>query len=522
LQASPINEKSLNPIVTDSPIDWVRRVAALDPNRPCMALPTGRAASYAAMESAADAFARACADLGVAAGDRVVVQVEKSIEAVALYLACQAAGAIYVPLNPDATSSEFEYVLSDAAPKLAVVDSQRLTGVLPLARRAGVALETLDAEGGGSLAERARGHAREAPPHRSSASDVAALIYTSGTTGRPKGAMLTVGNLASNAAALAGAWRISASDVLLHALPLCHVHGLFAALNPLLHAGGSLLLMRKFDARAVVDLLPRVTVLMGVPTFYTRLLAAGISRQHAARVRLFVSGSAPLLAGTHREFARETGAEIIERYGMTETLINASHAYQGPRTAGSVGRALPGVEIRARLADGALAGVGEVGTLEVRGPNVFAGYWRDPARTRAELRSDGYFVTGDLGTIDASGYISVVGRSKDLVISGGYNVYPKEIEAALDALPGIRESAVIGVPHPDLGEAVAAVVTVEPGAVLEEHAIVAKLADSLARYKLPKRVIQVPELPRNAMGKVQKVVLREQYAAICAPAMPAR
>jgi malonyl-CoA/methylmalonyl-CoA synthetase len=511
---------SVNSPVNDSPVDWVRRLAALDPERPCIVPPAGRAVSYAELAGTIGAFAGAFAELGVVAGDRIAVQVEKSIDAVALYLACLAAGAIYVPLNPDATLSELEYVLGDAGPRLAVVDKQRFAPVLPVAQRAGVALETLGTEGDGTLAERAR-NTREALPRGATPSEVAALIYTSGTTGRPKGAMLTVGNLTSNAAALAVTWRMSASDVLLHALPLSHVHGLFAALNTLLYAGGSLILMRKFDAREVVSLLPRVTVLMGVPTFYSRLLAAGISRDDAAPVRLFVSGSAPLLPGTHDAFARQTGAEIVERYGMTETLINASHPYGGPRTAGSVGRALPGVEIQARRADGALAAVGEVGTLEVRSPSVCAGYWRDPERTRAEFRDDGYFVTGDLGTIDQSGYITIVGRSKDLVISGGYNVYPKEIEAALDALPGIRESAVIGVPHPDLGEAVAAMVTVEPGAELEEQAIVAKLAASLARYKLPKRVIQVPELPRNAMGKVQKVILREQYSELCSLAKPA-
>jgi malonyl-CoA/methylmalonyl-CoA synthetase len=511
----------LNSPGNDSPIDWLRRVAALEPDRPYIALATGRSVTYAELESRVGAFAQAFADLGIAAGDRVAVQVEKSIDAVAVYLACLAAAAIYVPLNPDATLSEFEYLAGDANPKLAVVDTQKFGAVLPLAQRAGIALETLGTEGGGTLADRARAPARR-PTRRSSASEVAALIYTSGTTGRPKGAMLTVGNLASNAAALAVTWRISASDVLLHALPLCHVHGLFAALNSLLYAGGSLILMRKFDAGEVVNLLPRVTILMGVPTFYTRLLTAGISRADVAHVRLFVSGSAPLLPATHRAFARQTGAEIIERYGMTETLINASHPYEGPRTAGSVGRALPGVEIQARRADGVLAGVGEVGTLEVRSPSVCAGYWRDPARTRAEFRADGYFATGDLGTIDESGYITIVGRSKDLVISGGYNIYPKEIEAALDALPGVRESAVIGVPHPDLGEAVAAMVTVEPGAVVEEHAILAKLAGSLARYKLPRRVIQVPELPRNAMGKVQKAILRDQYAGLCSTTKPAQ
>ena len=500
---------------SDSPTDWLIAVATRDPDRACITLPVGRHVTYLGLRNEVSAFAQTLASLGVAPGDRVAIQVEKSIEAVALYLACLAAGAIYVPVNPDATLTELDYVLSDATPKLVVVDTRKFDAARPHAERVGIAIETLGVAGEGTFADVARGQPHEWAPRHPSPAEVAALIYTSGTTGRPKGAMLTLGNLASNARALASTWRMTESDVLLHALPLCHVHGLFAALNTMLYSGGSLLLMHRFDAREVLALLPRVSVLMGVPTFYTRLLAAGISRADAAHIRLFVSGSAPLLPSTHREFAARTGAEVIERYGMTETLINASHPFEGPRTAGSVGRALPGVEIRARRADGTLAGHGEVGTLEVRGPNVFSGYWQDPARTQAEFQADGYFVTGDLATIDESGTITIVGRGKDLVISGGYNVYPREIEAALDALPGIKESAVIGVPHPDLGEAVAALVTAEPGAVIDEKAVVAALANSLARYKLPRRVIQVAELPRNAMGKVQKALLREQYGALC-------
>jgi malonyl-CoA/methylmalonyl-CoA synthetase len=343
---------------------------------------------------------------------------------------------------------------------------------------------------------------------------LAALLYTSGTTGRSKGAMLTRANLSSNALTLARAWRFTASDVLLHALPIFHVHGLFVAINTVLASGSSMLFLSRFDADQAVRLLPRASVMMGVPTFYTRLLQHPGLNAHAVRnVRLFVSGSAPLLAETHREFQSRTGHAVLERYGMSETLMNTSNPYDGERIAGSVGPALPGVEVR--IADpesGApLSEPDSVGMIEVRGPNVFSGYWRMPEKTAAEFRKDGFFVTGDLGKRDARGYLYIVGRGKDLIITGGYNVYPVEVELEIDALPGVNESAVIGVPHPDFGEGVTAVVVPKKNATLDEAAIRGALEQRLAKFKLPKRVVLVDELPRNTMGKVQKSALRERY-----------
>jgi len=339
----------------------------------------------------------------------------------------------------------------------------------------------------------------------------AAILYTSGTTGRSKGAVLTRANLASNAAVLAQAWRFTGSDVLLHTLPLFHIHGLFAAVNTVLASASSLLFFEKFDASETVSHLARATVFMGVPTQYTRqLLHAGLNRETTAHMRLFVSGSAPLLAETHAEFLRRTGHAILERYGMTETLINTSNPYDGERKPGSVGLPLPGTSVR-------VAGADVIGALEVRGPNVFGGYWRDPAKTRSEFTADGWFKTGDLGRIDSDGYVSIVGRSKDLVITGGYNVYPKEVESELDALPGVLESAVFGVPHPDFGEGVTAVLVPKPGAVLSESRIIGTVQQRLARYKVPKRILFIDELPRNAMGKVQKNALRKTYASLYQP-----
>jgi len=336
--------------------------------------------------------------------------------------------------------------------------------------------------------------------------DLAALLYTSGTTGRSKGAMLTRANLATNAVTLAQAWRFTERDVLLHALPIFHVHGLFVAINTVLASGSSMLFLPKFDADEVVRLLPEATVLMGVPTFYTRLLQhPGFTRERCANVRLFVSGSAPLLAETHREFRARTGHAILERYGMSETLMNTSNPYDGERVAGSVGPALPGVEVRIAA---------PVGMIEVRGPNVFKGYWRMPEKTAAEFHEDGFFITGDVGRIDERGYLFIVGRAKDLIISGGYNVYPVEVETELDALAGVAESAVIGVPHPDFGEGVTAVVVPRPGTALDESAVRAALEQRLAKYKLPKRIVFVTEMPRNAMGKVQKAALRETYSGL--------
>jgi malonyl-CoA/methylmalonyl-CoA synthetase len=451
------------------------------------------------------------------------VQVDKSVESILLYVACLRIGAVYVPINTANTIHEVEYFLHDAQPCLAIVRPTERSSLVPVAAAAGVPwLETLGAHGEGSMPQLTRHTAEVASARPALGADaLAAILYTSGTTGRSKGAMLTRGNLASNATTLAAAWRFSPRDVLLHALPLFHVHGLFAALNTVLASGSSLLLLEGFDAAQVLQHLPTVTVFMGVPTHYTRLLKLpGLDRALGAQLRLFVSGSAPLLADTHREFEQRTGHRILERYGMTETLMNTSNPYDGPRLPGSVGPPLPGIEVRINEADsGQMAARPElIGAIEIRGPNVFAGYWHDPDSTQREFSADGWFRSGDLGRFDRAGYLQIVGRSKDLVISGGYNVYPKEIEIELDALPGVLESAVIGVPHPDFGEGVTALVVAKPGAAPSEAEILSAVQPRLARYKLPKRVLIVPELPRNTMGKVQKNLLREQYAALYRPA----
>jgi len=405
-----------------------------------------------------------------------------------------------VPLNTAYTEVEVEYFLGDAAPKIAVGIANR--GV-PLADLVSNESESVRA------------------PAAANQADLAALLYTSGTTGRSKGAMLTRANLATNAITLARAWQFTPHDVLLHALPIFHVHGLFVAINTVLASGCSLLFLSKFDADEVVRLLPEATVLMGVPTFYTRLLQhSAFTREQCANIRLFVSGSAPLLAETHREFRTRTGHAILERYGTSETLMNTSNPYDGERVASSVGPALPGVEVR--IADpesGAPRPEAEaVGMIEVRGPNVFRGYWRMPEKTAAEFRKDGFFITGDVGRFDRRGYLFIVGRAKDLIISGGYNVYPVEVEAELDALPGVQESAVIGVPHPDFGEGVTAVVVPSAGTAVDESALRTALEQRLAKYKLPKRIVFANELPRNAMGKVQKAELRQRYRDLYNPA----
>lgn len=475
------------------PATWLDELARRHPDRLFLRAPGGERVSYGAMTERVDHIAAALAERGVAPGDRVVAQVEKSTDAVALYLACLRRGAVFVPLNTAYTSAEIEYFLGDADPAIAI----------------GVA-------SGVSLAELTRGDPGSgAAPADMNQSDLAALLYTSGTTGRSKGAMLTRANLATNAITLAQAWHFTEHDVLLHALPIFHVHGLFVAINTVLAAGSSLLFLPKFDADEVVRLLPEATVMMGVPTFYTRLLQHSAFTHDAAKsIRLFVSGSAPLLAETHREFRARTGHAILERYGMSETLMNTSNPYDGERIAGSVGPALPGVEVR--IADpesGApLSEAEAVGMIEVRGPNVFRGYWRMPDKTAAEFRADGFFITGDVGRLDRRGYLFIVGRAKDLIISGGFNVYPVEVETELDALAGVAESAVIGVPHPDFGEGVTAVVVPRAGAALDENVLRAALEQRLAKYKLPKRIVVVTEMPRNAMGKVQKAQLRATYA----------
>ena len=493
---------------------YERLCAQADSARPFARQAGSGLISYGALQARSAQYANALLDLGLASGDRVLVQTDKSVEMIMLYLGALRAGAVFVPLNTAYTIAELEYYIGDAQPRIVVCAPGRLAAILPVAQKLGVThVVTLGgAESGGSLAERADHCDDLCPSVECDAADVAAIIYTSGTTGRAKGAMLTHGNLATNAFSLKACWRFTARDILLHTLPLFHIHGLFVAVNVTLAAGASLLLLPAFDTDAIVANLPAATVYMGVPTHYLRLLQdKRVDRERVAQVRLFISGSAPLLADTHREWLLRTGHSLLERYGMSETGINTSNPYGGARVPGTVGQPLPGVSVRVVDADsGAPLPAGAVGMIEIKGPKVFAGYWRMPDRTRAEFRADGYFVSGDLGLIDERGYLQIVGRSKDLVISGGFNVYPREVEGELDAIAGVVESAVFGVPHPDFGEGVtAAVVARSP---LSVESVIAQLKQRLAGYKCPKRVLFVTELPRNAMGKVQKSVLREQYA----------
>ncbi|WP_230534107.1 malonate--CoA ligase [Microvirga roseola] len=479
----------------------------------------GRSYSYQDVEAISARFANALIELGVRPGDRVAVQVEKSIEATMLYLGCIRAGAIFLPLNTAYTAAEIDYFLTDAEPRVFVCDPARREALAPVAGKAGALIETLGASTGqgtsaGTLADRAFAAPLQFDDVDRGPDDLAAILYTSGTTGRSKGAMLSHENLASNARTLVEEWRFSADDVLIHALPIFHTHGLFVATNVVLLSGASMLFLAKFDPDRILALMPRATAMMGVPTFYVRLLQhPDLTRETTANIRLFVSGSAPLLAETHREWQARTGHAILERYGMTETNMNTSNPYEGDRIAGTVGFPLPGVEVRITEPEsGQVLGNNEIGMIEVKGPNVFKGYWRMPEKTESEFRPDGFFITGDLGKIDEKGYVHILGRGKDLIITGGYNVYPKEIESEIDAINGVVESAVIGVPHHDFGEGVTAVVVKDGTAQLEEKDIHSVLEGRLARYKLPKRVIFVDELPRNTMGKVQKNILRDRFA----------
>jgi malonyl-CoA/methylmalonyl-CoA synthetase len=500
------------------PAGWLEETPSRA-NRVFLRTPQGRDLSYAALREQSGRIASALIQRGVLPGDRIAVQVDKSPEAVLLYVACLRLGAVFVPINVANTPNEVEYFLCDSRPRLAVIRPQDVSVIEPLAREPGISLETLGANGDGSLLTLAAEPADFELPTSFDPSSIAAIIYTSGTTGRSKGAMLTRANLVSNAAVLAEAWRFTGSDVLLHTLPLFHIHGLFTAINTVLASGSSLLFLSKFDAAETLQHLREATVYMGVPTHYTRLLQQnGLCQETTATVRLFISGSAPLLSETHREFLQRTGHAILERYGMSETLMNTSNPYDGLRLPGSVGPPLEGTAIRVANAEsGAVEAEPDViGTLQVTGPNVFAGYWRDEEKTRCEFTADGWFKTGDVGRIDRNGYVHIVGRAKDLVISGGYNVYPKEVEAELDALAGVLESAVFGVPHPDFGEGVTAAVVAKPGAALSEETIIDSVKARLACYKVPKRILLVDELPRNTMGKVQKNALRKTFAAIYA------
>ncbi len=479
---------------------------------PLLILPDGATITGTAFLAMVAQTGHALRAAGVQPGDRVAAQVPKSPLALALYGATVAVGAIFLPLNTAYTPAEIDYFIGNATPRLFVCDPDRNAALTPVATAHGAAVLTLDGAGHGSLATALAVQPDRLTPAPRGPGDLAAILYTSGTTGRSKGAMLTHRNLLSNAEALAGLWQFTADDVLLHALPIFHTHGLFVASNTSLLTGGRMIFLPGFDLDAILRLLPQATAMMGVPTFYTRLLDdPRFTRDLTAGIRLFISGSAPLLAETHRAFQARTGHRILERYGMTETNMNTSNPHDGDRRAGTVGFALPGVELRI-MADGAEVTPGEAGVIEVRGPNVFAGYWQMPEKTAEELRPDGWFITGDIGRLDADGYLQIVGRAKDLVISGGFNIYPVEVEAELDAQPGVLESAVVGLPHPDFGEAVFAVLVPQPGVILDPESVLAGLRDRLARFKQPKAAVVVDALPRNAMGKVQKAALRKTHA----------
>ena len=476
--------------------------------------------SWADLHRGSGRIANLLTALKLPAGSRLAAQVDKSVEALMLYLACLRAGIVYVPLNTAYRKAEVEYFIGDAKPAV-VVCTQASFGWVGKAAFVGGAevVYTLGSDRSGTLLDRAAHHADDFATVERADDDIAVLLYTSGTTGRSKGAMLSHGNMASNALALRKlwGWRLAPNglpddrDTLLHALPLFHIHGLFVAAHGALIAGAKQIFLPKPDPARILDLLPRCTVMMGVPTYYVRLLAEpALSAERCAHVRLFVSGSAPLLADTFAQWRERTGHTILERYGMSETVMNTSNPYDGDATRrkpGTVGPAIPGVDVR--VADGEPGAIGEI---QIKGPNVFKGYWRMPDKTAEAFTADGWFRTGDVGRLDADGYLSIVGRSKDLIITGGYNVYPKEIESFIDEMPGIAESAVIGVPHADFGEAVVAVVVARPGATVDEAVLIAALKAGIANFKVPKRVFVVDELPRNTMGKVQKNLLRERFS----------
>jgi len=489
-----------------------------DPKRLAIETQDGAHISYGELIARAGQMANVLVARGVKPGDRVAVQVEKSVANIVLYLGTVRAGAVYLPLNTAYTLNELDYFIGDAEPSLVVCDPSKAEGLAAIAAKVKAKIETLGPDGKGSLTEAADKASSDFATVARADDDLAAILYTSGTTGRSKGAMLTHDNLASNSLSLVGYWRFTDKDVLIHALPIYHTHGLFVATNVTLFARASMIFLPKLDPDLIIKLMARATVLMGVPTFYTRLLQnPALSKETTKHMRLFISGSAPLLAETHREWSARTGHAVLERYGMTETNMNTSNPYDGERVPGAVGFPLPGVSVRVTEPEtGKELPREEIGMIEVKGPNVFKGYWRMPEKTKSEFRPDGFFITGDLGKIDDKGYVHILGRGKDLVISGGFNVYPKEIESEIDAMPGVVESAVIGVPHADFGEGVTAVLVCNKGADVTEAAVLKALDGRLAKFKMPKRVFVVDELPRNTMGKVQKNVLRDTYKDIYA------
>jgi malonyl-CoA/methylmalonyl-CoA synthetase len=496
----------------------LRAAFPADLDAPAIETDDGLVYSWRDLDRATAMMANLLRALAIPDGSRIAVQVDKSVEAMMLYLATLRAGYVYLPLNTAYQSAEIEYFVGNAEPAVVVCTSKNFGWVGRIAFKAGTRhVFTLDDDRTGSLLERAMHHSDVFDTCERAADDVAAILYTSGTTGRSKGAMLTHGNLLSNALVLKDYWRWQPGDVLIHALPIFHVHGLFVAIHGALLNGSKMIWLAKFDAKQVIRNMPRATVFMGVPTLYVRMLAEpSLDREAAGHMRLFISGSAPLLIETFTEWQQRTGHTILERYGMSETIMLTSNPYDGERRGGTVGFPLPGVGLRVHDEQGNDVPPGEIGGIQVKGPNIFKGYWRMPEKTAEEFTADGWFRTGDVGRIDADGYVTIVGRSKDLIISGGYNVYPAEIEGYINEMPGVAESAVVGVPHPDFGEVGVAVVIPRPGASLDAEAIVAKLKSQLANFKIPKQCFIVEELPRNQMGKVQKNLLRERHRGLFA------
>ena len=483
---------------------------------PFLILPDDRVITHAEFLAKAAQYAHQITASGLVAGDRLAVQIGKSANALAVYAACVQAGVIFLPLNTAYTGAEIEYFIDNSGAKLVLCDGEKQADIAAICDRLHARLDVMNADGSGSFDDAARQHPTEFNTVDRAPNDLAAFLYTSGTTGRSKGAMLSHENLLSNSQVLVDHWRFGADDVLLHALPIFHTHGLFVATNVCLLAGCAMRFYAGFDRDLIIRDIPKATSLMGVPTFYTRLLDdPRFDRDLTKNMRLFISGSAPLLAETHIQFEERTGHRILERYGMTETNMNTSNPYDGERRAGTVGHALPGVEIKVCDPEtGAELPTGEIGVLEVRGPNVFQGYWQMPEKTREELRENGFFITGDLAYIDDRGYVTIVGRSKDLIISGGYNIYPKEIELILDDQAGILESAVVGVPHPDFGETVVAILVPAQGATPDTDTIKISVEGQLARFKQPRSYQIMDSLPRNTMGKVQKNILREMFKGL--------